>query len=198
MDFKINSKKTLYQGFFKMEELRVEHELFDGGMSPEIRRELMVRPEAACILLYDPELDVVVLIEQFRVPAIYGSNPWLIELVAGLLDKDTEQPDKVARREAIEEAGLEVKRLEKITEYWSSPGASNEYIHLFIGEVDAKNAGGIHGLEEEGEDIRVLVFDSEKVASMIKSGQINNGAAIIALQWFIQSHQNIRRKWLNQ
>lgn len=196
MQFQRTRIKTLYKGFFRMEKWFVRHALFGGGMSPEIARELIVRHPAACVLLYDPVRESVVMIEQFRAPALEGGSPWLLELVAGLLDKDDEPPEDVARREAVEEAGLQIARMEKIAEYWSSPGASNEKIHLYIGEVDATDAGGIHGLEAEGEDIRVEVIAVAKIDHLLASGRICNAAALIALQWFQLHHQQLRQQWL--
>jgi len=197
MKVTLNQRKTLYKGFFRMDELLVQHELFEGGMSPQIRREIMVRPQAACVLLFDPIRDEIVMVEQFRAPAIEGDNPWLLELVAGLVDKEMEQLEEVARRETEEEAGLVVKRLEKITQYWSSPGASNEYVHIYVGEVDSTNAGGIHGLVDEGEDIRVVVLSVVEMRSLLHKQKINNAAAIIAIQWFELNHTQLKSRWLD-
>ena len=196
MDYHRTRIEKLYQGFFRMEKWFVQHALFNGGMSPEIARELIVRPEAACVLLYDPIRRKIVLIEQFRAPAIEGGAPWLLELVAGLLDKPDEPPEEVARREALEEAGLTIKRIQKITEYWSSPGASNEKVHLFVGEVDVTHAGGVHGLIEEGEDIRVNVFELSLAKALLATGRVCNGAAIIALQWFLLNERALTERWL--
>ena len=198
MEFHRTRIEKLYQGFFRMEKWFVRHALFNGGMSPEIARELIVRHEAACVLLYDPIRSEIVLVEQFRAPAMEGGAPWLLELVAGLLDNPEEPPENVARREAIEEAGLTIKRIEKITEYWSSPGASNEKVHLYVGEVDATHAGGVHGLAEEGEDIRVAVFDIAAVEGLLDTGRVCNGAAIIALQWFLRHQPSIATRWADK
>ena len=195
MQFQRTRIEILYKGFFRMEKWFVRHALFGGGMSPEIARELIVRHAASCVLLYDPVLESVVMIEQFRAPALEGGRPWLLELVAGLLDKEDEPPEDVARREALEEAGLTLKRIEKIAEYWSSPGASNEKIHLYVGEVDATGAGGIHGLVDEGEDIRVEVIDVAAIETLLASGRVCNAAAIIALQWFQLHSDRLRQTW---
>lgn len=195
MKFRLLNRQTLFQGFFKMDALEVEHDRFEGGEPIQIRREVMLRPQASCVLLFDPVRDEVVMIEQFRAPTIEGGNPWLLELVAGLIDKEHETPDEVAYRESVEEAGLEILRLQKITEYWSSPGASNEYVHIYVGQVDASNAGGIHGLEDEGEDIRVVVMPVDEALKLNRQGEVNNAAAIIALQWFDLNHQKLRQNW---
>ncbi len=109
--FETIKRENCFKGFYKLDKLHVRHELFAGGMSKEISRELFVRHDAVCVLPYDAKRDEVVLIEQFRVGAMKKtSNPWLVELVAGLIDKD-EQPEEVAHREAEEEAGLKFEAL---------------------------------------------------------------------------------------
>jgi ADP-ribose pyrophosphatase len=85
----IVQREQCYQGFYKLDRVQLRHELFAGGMSREINREVFVRHDAVCVLPYDPQRDEVVLIEQFRVGAMGKTdNPWLIELVAGLIDKE--------------------------------------------------------------------------------------------------------------
>lgn len=116
-------REKCFQGFYQLDRVQLRHELFAGGMGREISREIFVRHDAVCVLPYDPQRDEVVLIEQFRVGAMgKTANPWLIELVAGLIDKD-EQPEEVAHREAQEEAGLTFSALWPMTQYFPSPGA---------------------------------------------------------------------------
>ena len=152
--YRIDGVATLYRGFYQMDQMTVTHQRFDGG-SQTISRELVDRHDAVCVLLVDVTRRTVVLIEQFRIGALQDANPWQIELVAGLIDKG-EAPEAVARREAIEEAGVDIGRVHSISRYWPSSGGSNERIDLFVGEVDSHQASGIHGLAEEGEDILVL------------------------------------------
>lgn len=117
-------REQCYKGFYKLDRVHLRHELFAGGMSREIDREVFVRHDAVCLLPYDPQRDEVVLIEQFRVGAMgKTANPWLVELVAGLIDKE-EVPEEVARREAQEEAGLDIKALWPMMQYFPSPGAA--------------------------------------------------------------------------
>src|SRR5471032_3205136 len=154
-------RENCFKGFYRLDRLHLRHELFGGGMGNTINRELFVRHDAVCVLPYDVKRDEVVLIEQSRV-GVLGKvdNPWLIELVAGLIDKD-EQPEEVAHREAEEEAGLTFSAMLPITKYFPSPGGSSEYVHLYLGHCDSEGAGGVHGLESEGEDIRVSVWALE-------------------------------------
>lgn len=191
----IVKRDTCFQGFYKLDRLVLRHELFAGGMSREISRELFVRHDAVCVLPYDPQRDEVVLIEQFRVGAIgKTTNPWLVELVAGLIDKD-EQPEEVAHREAQEEAGLVFAALWPMTQYFPSPGGSNEFVHLYLGRCDSTGAGGLHGLVEEAEDIRVKVWAFEDALHAVRDGRICNAASIIALQWLALNRDEVRGLW---
>jgi len=193
--FEIIQRETCYSGFYKLDRLQVRHQLFAGGMGPQLSRELFVRHDAVCVLPYDPQRDEVVLIEQFRIGAIdKGANPWLLELVAGLIDTD-EQPEQVAHREAQEEAGLTFSALWPVSAYYPSPGGSDEFVHLFVGRCVSAGAGGIHGLVEEGEDIRVHVWALEDALQAVRDGRINNAASIIALQWLALNRSEVRGMW---
>lgn len=188
-------REKCYQGFYQLDRLHLRHELFAGGMGNEISREVFVRHDAVCMLPYDPQRDEVVLIEQFRVGVVgKTSNPWLIELVAGLIDKD-EQPEQVAHREAQEEAGLDISALWPMTQYFPSPGGSTEFVHLFLGRCDSRGVGGLHGLVEEGEDIRVSVWAFEDALQAVRDGRISNAASIIALQWLALNRAEVRGLW---
>ncbi|HKS14679.1 MAG TPA: NUDIX domain-containing protein [Pseudomonas sp.] len=191
----IVERANCFQGFYKLDRVRLRHELFAGGMGREISRELFVRHDAVCVLPYDARRDEVVLIEQFRVGALGKvENPWLVELVAGLIDKD-EQPEEVAHREAQEEAGLTFDALWPMTRYFPSPGGSDEFVHLYLGRCSSEGAGGLHGLEEEGEDIRVRVWPFEDALQAVRDGRIANAATIIALQWLALNRDEVRGLW---
>jgi ADP-ribose pyrophosphatase len=183
-DVKILNKNTVYNGFFRMEKYHLQHELFNGGWSGEIHRELFVRNNCVAVILYDPNRDEVVLIEQFRVGAAENpiNTPWLIEIVAGIME-DGETPEDVARRESIEEAGCEISELIKINTFYLSPGGSSEQITLFCGFVNSENVGGIHGLPEENEDILVRAVPFEEAYQMVLNNQIDSAIPTIAIQW---------------
>ena len=191
----IDKRELCFQGFYKLDKVFLRHELFNGGMSKQISRELFVRHDAVCVLPYDPARDELVLIEQFRVGAVGKvDNPWLIEMVAGLIDKD-EKPEEVAHREADEEAGLQIEALWPINKYFPSAGGSDEYVHLYLGRCSSEGAGGLHGLEEEGEDIRVKVWAFEDALQAVRDGKIINAAAIIAIQWLALNRDEVRGLW---
>ncbi|PSV95944.1 ADP-ribose diphosphatase [Photobacterium iliopiscarium] len=193
-DVEVLSTKTVYDGFFKMVKYRLRHKLFTGGWSGEFERELFERGHAAAVLPYDPVLDNVVLIEQFRIGALAADcQPWQLEIVAGMLDHDDESPEQVIRREATEESGLVLGKTEKISRYLSSSGGCSEILDIFISEVDSRLAQGIHGVASESEDIRVHVVSRNQAYQWLESGKIENAATIIALQWLQLHHQRLRQ-----
>ncbi|EGA67795.1 ADP-ribose diphosphatase [Vibrio brasiliensis] len=193
-DVEIISKETLFQGFFKMIKYRFKHKLFEGGWSETIEREMFERGHAAAMLPYDPVRDEVVLIEQIRVGALEHDNPWQLEIIAGMIDRE-EDAESVVRREAVEEAGVEIGQLEKVTSYYPSSGGCSEKLDVYVGQVDASTANGIHGLDYEGEDIRVHVVSRQQAYQWVIDGKFENGASIIALQWLELNQQRLKRQW---
>ncbi len=183
-DHKILAKERVYDGFFKIDRYSVQHKLFAGGETEVFYRELFERGEASAVLLYDPLRDNVVITEQYRIGASLETSrsPWLLEVVAGTIEEG-EHPEEVAKREVKEETGGHITDLIPITSYWSSPGGTSEKIHLFCAVVDSSQFNGVHGLESEHEDILVRVIPFAEAYDFIASGDINNGATIIALQW---------------
>lgn len=194
-DVEIIARDTLYRGFFSLQRYRFRHRLFNGAMSDEVQREIFERGHAVVLLPYDPARDEVVLIEQIRIAAYDTSrSPWLMELVAGMIEPG-ETHEAVARREAQEEAGLEVGRVRPIISYLASPGGTSERLFVLVGEVDACSAHGIHGLAEEHEDIRVQVVSREQAYRWVEEGKIDNAASVIALQWLQLHYETLRKEW---
>ena len=194
-DVEIIARETLYSGFFSMELYRFRHRLFNGEMSGEIRREIFERGHAAVLLPFDPVRDEVVLVEQIRIAAYdVSASPWLLEMVAGMIEEG-ESVEDVARREALEEAGLVVGRTKPVLSYLASPGGTSERLSIMVGEVDATTAEGIHGLADENEDIRVHVVSREQAYQWVEEGKIDNAASVIALQWLQLHYQTLRNEW---
>ena len=194
-DVTLIKKESLYDGFFKLNRYLFTHKLFDGGQSKVVSREVFERGHAAAVLPYDPERDELVLLEQVRFPAIEtNDNCWLIEVVAGIIDPG-ESIEDVCHREAAEEAGIELQNLTPICSYLTSPGGTTERIYLYIAQVDASTAKGIHGLEHEAEDIKVLRVPEKQAIQWLEQGKIDNAAAIIALQWFVLNKQTLLSGW---
>ncbi|MCG8415265.1 MAG: NUDIX domain-containing protein [Pseudomonadales bacterium] len=194
-DVKVLERKTDYDSFLQVDSLRLQYRLFEGGWSEPIARELLVKTPAVGVLLYDPDREELVMVKQFRVGMLDDEDsPWPLELVAGLVDTE-ESLEQVANREVMEETGLQASDFIKICDYYNSPGASSERVTLFCARVDATQAGGIHGLDHEHEDIQVEVLSTESARLAIESGVINNAMSLIALQWLFSHQESILAKW---
>lgn len=191
----ILEKKPLYKGFFKADEYFLRYPRYDGTMSRTVSREVMERGHAAAVLLYDTEREKIVLVEQFRVGVyLTGENPWIAECVAGIIGQG-ETPEAVARREAVEESGCEVGEIIPICRYFSSPGGMSETLYVFCGQTDSSKCAVEAGLENEGEDTRVLVLDADEAIQALLDGKINNAVTIISLQWFMLNRRMLKEKW---
>lgn len=197
-DIEILGEQTLYEGFFTLKRIQFKHKLFAGGESGVVTRELLIKGAASAVIAYDPKEDSVILVEQIRIGAAYhpesNRSPWLLELIAGMVEKG-EKPEDVALRESEEEAGIQVKNLTHCLSVWDSPGGTVERIHLFAGEVDSSQAKGIHGLAEENEDIRVHVVKREQAYQWMCEGKIDNGIAVIGLQWLQLNYAQLQQSW---
>lgn len=194
-DVLLVDRETPFQGYFRIDRYTVRHRRFRGAMTGDIVREVFERGHAAAVLPYDPVRDTVVLIEQFRIGAwAAGHHAWLIEIVAGIIEHG-ETPSDVARREATEEAGLALADLEPIGEFFLSPGGTTETLALFCGRCDAGSAGGIHGVAEEDEDIRVIVQPVDEACAALRRGDISSAPAVIALQWLALNRDELRTRW---
>jgi ADP-ribose pyrophosphatase len=193
----ILDRETAYQGFFRIDRYRLRHRRFDGAWSPALSREVFERGRAVAVLLYDPERDAVVLVEQFRLPAhLAGFAAWQIEVVAGIVDRPGEPEIEVARRESFEEAGLVLLGDPvPVHRFMTSPGGTTETIDLFCARVDSRGAGGVHGLADEHEDIRVVVKSYREAMAMLRRNEIQNGFAVIALYWLAVNRRRLRRRW---
>jgi len=161
MRWTVHAKERLYQGFFNMVRYQFSHSLFAGGESPVVDREVLLRGAAAAVLIWDPARDEFLLVEQIRPGAFTEENgPWLTEIVAGMVGKD-EMPEEVVRREALEEADVVLTDVVPMLRYLPSPGGSDESLHLYLAKANLADAGGLHGLAEEGEDIRAFTVPTQ-------------------------------------
>lgn len=199
----IIDKNTVFNAYLQVDHYMLKHAMFEGGWSAEVSREVVERGHVGAVLLYDPDLDLFVLTEQFR-PGAYAAkaspwwdedfSPWLVECVAGIIEGD-ENPEGLCRRESIEEANCQISALHPMYRYFSSPGCMSETVFLFCGRVDAANAGGVFGLQEEGEDIRVFTTSPSQAYAMLEQGRIVNSMTMLAVQWFQLHGQELRQKW---
>ena len=204
-DVEVIEKTTPLQGVFRIDRYRLRHRLFEGGWTGDMVREVFERGHAVTVLLYDPERDELVFIEQFRIGAFAAletpwlepdQSPWLIECVAGIIE-DGEDPEDVARREALEEADCEIEDLMPVCRYMASPGGTTETVFAYCGRVDSSDAGGIHGLGDEHENIRVRVLPAADAIRRLDDGRFLNVMIIVVMQWFKLNRDTLRETWLN-
>ena len=202
-DVEVIDQKTVFQGYFRVDEYKLRHKRFEGGMTEVMTREVFERGHFCIVLLYDPDLDQVVLLEQFRAGVLAATaspwipndyTPWLIEAVAGIIEEG-ENPDDVARREVVEETGCELLDLMPLNQFFISQGGSSESCFTYLGRVDASKAGGVHGLDLEHEDIRVFVADADEAFDWVRTGKVANMVLANVLQWLQINRDDVRIKW---
>lgn len=183
-----------HRGFMDFSVMKLRHERFAGGMTPVIDRDVCYRSYAVAIVLYDPKADVLVMVEQFRVGAFAaGVNPWMLEFVAGMV-KPGEDAADVAVREAQEEAGCVPFNVRLVYSMLPSPGGCTEIVEIFAGLVDSTGIGGIHGVEEEVEDIRVHLVPADKAIALMDENRVPSGFTLLGLSWFARHRDALRRE----
>lgn len=177
--------KILSENYFVLRNMTYELTRRDGSVVRH-KREVYDRGNGATVLLYNPGKQSVVLVRQFRVATWVNGNPdgMLIETCAGLLDNDA--PEVCIRKEAIEETGYQVGKARKVFELYMSPGGVTELIHFFIAEYsEAQRANRGGGVDDE--DIEVLELPFVRALEMVASGEIQDGKAVILLQYLQNS-----------
>lgn len=195
-DVEMLELRRAYADYFAVDAFRLRHRRFDGTMSPPLERSAFVSGDAVTVLPWDPVRGLVLLVEQWRAgPQARGDRvPWTLETVAGRRDA-SESPEETARREAREEAGLELGRLARVAAYYSSPGIAAELITSFVGEADLSAPGGLHGAADEGEDIRTHVIPLERALAAVASGEIANAPLVLTLFWLEGRQALVQAEW---
>lgn len=198
----IQDQQTPWAGRFSaMNVVRFRQRRFDGTMSEPRTWELFRRGHAAALLPYDPWTDQVVLIEQFRLPALAaGVPPVMVEIPAGLCGEG-ESPEAAVLRETQEEMALSADRLQQIADVVLTAGASDERCVVFVGRVRAPAAGpdgvaGSAGLAAEHEDIRTRVEPAQRAIDRAVAGRYPNSITTIALLWLAAGRERLRAEWL--
>lgn len=192
--FELTARDRAYSGFFAFDEIRAKYETFAGHMSEEVTREIFVGTDAAIVLPYDPKRDRVLMVEQVRM-GLWGRGDktlWLMEPIAGLVDPD-ETPEDCARREAVEEAGLVLDRLEPVAEAYASPGSVTDFFYIYVGLCDLPDdVTGVGGLASEGEDIRSHLVAFDDLLAQAENLQIANAPMTTAIYWLAHHRARLR------
>ncbi len=190
-DYNIQHREYVYQGFVQVEKVSLVHRLFhQNNFTPVLQRELICRPEAAGVLIYNDQQQKFALIEQFRIGAIDDAHsPWQLEIIAGILD-DQESPESCICREAREESGCELYDIQFLFRFYPSAGACSEIFHLYAAQANLPEQGGVFGVENEGENIQLHLFNYADIDTLLNNGRLSNAPVIMALQWLQQHVSN--------
>lgn len=180
----INSQRYLLKDVFRVEEVFLRFEKFDGTMSDTIRRLNFDRGDSVAVLVYNLNTQKLLLIEQFRYPTYHKGPGWIIETIAGIVDEG-ESPEETARREAHEETGLTVETVEFIASFYPSPGGSSERISLYYVEISGENAkyDAVGGLASENENIRTFEISLDEAMKQVRTGEICDVKTIMGIYW---------------
>jgi nudix-type nucleoside diphosphatase (YffH/AdpP family) len=177
MPMRFVETKALFEGWTKF--LVVKLQRPDGRV---VERALLDHGASACVLPYDPERRLALLVCQPRVPLLYLGNPQpLMEAIAGRVE--SEKPPDAARREAEEEAGLRLRELEPIAKCWSSPGVSTERFYLYLARYSsADRIGPGGGRRDELEDVTVREMPLSDLAALTDQGQLQDAKTLLLVQ----------------
>ena len=193
-DVALQSLARPYVDFFAVEEHHLRFRRFDGTQSPVVKRAVFMASDAAILLPYDPVRDAVLVIEQFRAgPWARGDlAPWPLEPVAGRVDPG-ETPEEAAHREAAEEAGLVLHRLEKVSGNYPSPGSTSEFFHIFVGLCDLPDRlMRLGGVASEDEDIRSHILPWAQFQDVLDRDLLTVGPLILAGHWLARHRARLR------
>lgn len=190
-DVKVQATRQPYTDYFAVREDDLTFPTFAGSRSAAVSRSTFMGGDAVTVLPYDPQLDSVLIVRQFRHgPFVRGdANPWTLEPAAGRIDPG-ENPETTARRELLEETGVEAKSLQRVAGYYPTPGAFSEFLISFVAVADLSDRdGATAGLDDEHEDImsHVVIFD--QLMEMIETGAANTGPLVLSALW-LGHHRN--------
>ncbi|WP_419912209.1 NUDIX domain-containing protein [Hoeflea sp.] len=179
---RLRGTQSLHEGWSSLKSTTFDFQRRDGRWQT-LKRDVFDCGHGATVLLYDLERRTVVLVRQFRYAAFdAGHDDLIIETPAGLLDDVA--PEERVRVETEQETGFRVSVVTKVFEAFMSPGAVNQKVFCYVAPYTPANRvsdGG--GLIDEGEDIEVLELDFDEAYAMIGDGRIQDGKAIMLLQY---------------
>jgi ADP-ribose pyrophosphatase len=190
----VAAMRPAHAGFFGLDVLDLRYRRFDGGLSSAITREVFVAGDAVTVLPYDPQRDRVLVVEQFRVGPLGRGDPlpWQLEAIAGRIDPG-EAPEAAARREAVEEAGLVLGRMDLVAEYYPTPGAVTEYLYSYVALCDLPDGiDGVFGAADEAEDIKGHLIGFDRLMDLVTAGEVANAPLLLTALWLQRERARLR------
>lgn len=185
LKFKEIKRERTYDGFLKIDKIYFKQEDVFGVWTEEFTREVVYRRNAVAVLIRDPKTDILLFTKQLRVGAYIQDEPWIYEMIAGLIDPDE---DKITalKREAKEEAGIDnIENIQEISQYYPSCGGCSEKVFLFYAEADLTNVPQYGGCPEEHEVIETLLIKTDEAFEWLKQGKIGTANGHAALYWLM-------------
>ncbi|MEY8849132.1 NUDIX domain-containing protein [Psychroserpens sp. XS_ASV72] len=181
----IIERNTLSDKFFNLSEIRFDYQQENGGWIQNTW-EVLDRGNAAAALVFNKKRQTVLMVKQFRLPAYLNGDTtgFLLEVPAGIVDKNDLSPKKAMQREILEETGFDIPKLKQVYNAYATPGGSTERFACFVGEYtdDMKTEKG-GGLITENEDIEVVEVPFAEVINDLQNGNIVDAKTIILLQY---------------
>ncbi len=199
-DVLVDSSETVWRGRTQLDVVRFRNRRFDGRMSGLRTWEVWLRGHSVGVLPYDPVTDQLVMIEQFRYPAMLaGVDPVMLEIPGGFIDAG-ETEEQTAHREMQEEMRLSADRLHRVGHFVLTAGGSDESVTIFAGRVEAPPADadgivGYAGLAVEHEDIRTRIVPASVAIENAVAGRYPNAITAVALLWFAARRDRLRTEW---
>lgn len=167
------SRRRIFEG--RLVTLDVDRIIEPSGM--DVEREVLRHPGAAVLLAVTDERKVV-LVRQYR----HAAGEFLLEAPAGTIDPG-EDPAETARRELVEETGYFPNRLEKLTQFFPSPGVLEELMHLYLATELERRDGSL----DDDESLEPVELEWEQALSLEIGKDVRDAKTIIALS-YLRTH----------
>lgn len=187
MKYEILKEEVVFDNFFQIKKAKIKHDTFKSEPI-EVDRLCFERGDSVAIVLYEKDTDSLLFTNQFRYPTTKKDDGWILELTAGSVENQDDDPAQRVIKEVEEEIGYKVNDVELISTFFVSPGGTSERILLYYSEVNSTEkvfSGG--GMKYEKEDIELVKLTTEEVAEMYHSQKFTDAKTIIGLQWFLMN-----------
>jgi ADP-ribose pyrophosphatase len=172
-------KKQIGSNMFKVFSRVVVRMRPDGTIVDPFNFFVFDRGNSVSALIHIVDLDKIILLRQYRA----GSDSYLFEIPAGMIDGD-EKPESAVTREVMEETGFGFKKITHLMKVFLSPGGYTESSDIYFVQTSMnlkKTEGG--GRFEESEEIEIFYVGADEAIQMMHEGLIVDAKTIIALQW---------------